>query len=369
MKKQKGVKKLPDGRYELRVQFPDPKTGRRVDLIRTVEAKSDIEAAYLRESLREEWLSSRVRKVERQRLKESLSAWLAKKDIAPSTRERYQYSIDHWSDVLGSYYVDAIDPEDVRETLLGWREAGLGVETINGRLRVLRTFAKDTRTLGIVESVSVLKATVHEEEADEDQGRGLSLEELRRWLKASEKIERPMWRIMLRLIALTGMRIGEAAALEWRDIDLEAGTVRIRRAVWRGIIGHPKAKASRREITLPVEIIEELRTYKRERQIDVGAITLDGIVFVSRTGGYVSNTGLRKNMLKTCRRASIDLGSRPALHCLRHTLNNLLRTSASELVRQAIIGHTDEKMGARYSKVDIEEKRSAIAAVIGMVRS
>jgi integrase len=263
-----------------------------------------------------------------------------------------------------------IQPEDVTNILEAWREGGYEAETINGRLRVLRTFAKDTRTPAIVESVHVLKKTVHEEEADEDQGRGLSREELHKWLGAVLKVEfrSHIWPPLLQLLAMTGLRPGEATALEWRDVDLEECAIRVRRAQWRGHVGHPKAKASRREIVITDAIASSLREMRREIQIDTGSIHVEGLVFPSpRTGGYVSNTGLRKNILRVCRAAKIDLGTRPAVYCLRHTVNNLLRTSAPELVRQSLIGHADAKMNARYSRVAIEEKRAAMGAVVALV--
>jgi integrase len=56
------------------------------------------------------------------------------------------------------------------------------------------------------------------------------------------------------------------------------------------------------------------------------------------------------------------------VHVLRHTLNNILRQAAPELVRQAIVGHADAATGKRYSNVGADEKRVALAAVVGMVK-
>jgi integrase len=37
------------------------------------------------------------------------------------------------------------------------------------------------------------------------------------------------------LAVTTGMRNGELLALQWRDVDLDAGTPRVRRTVWGGV--------------------------------------------------------------------------------------------------------------------------------------
>jgi integrase len=62
-------------------------------------------------------------------------------------------------------------------------------------------------------------------------------------------------------LAGTGCRVGEAVAVKWDAVDLEAGTVSIRanvvRAHGRGIIlqDHPKAKAGVRTIAMPAAIV------------------------------------------------------------------------------------------------------------------
>lgn len=95
-------------------------------------------------------------------------------------------------------------------------------------------------------------------------------------------------------------------------------------------------------------------------------------VFPSRRskakGGYVTKTHARKAMQRACAAAGIELGERPAVHCLRHSFNNLLRQDAPEIVRQALVGHADASIGERYSHVDVAEKRAAVASVVRLVR-
>lgn len=379
----KGVTDLEDGRYLIRAQFIDPKTGRRKDIIKTVEASSPEEAAYLRVKLRGDWLADRTHTPpSRPRFGESINAWLERKTLKASTRAQYTTSVRRWNDIFGDYWLDAVSPIDVEEVMQGWREAGLDPHTINGRLRVLRTFARQTRIESMVTAVSILPHDVREEEENEDNGRGLSLDELRAWLTALDLVwfSQRQWRPMLRLMAWTGLRFGEASSIEWDDVDLDACTIRIRRAVWRGKIDKVKARASKRLITIPEDVAEELKDLDHKRPL----------VFHSdkSESGYLSNTGLRKNMLLVCaqaarphaalttrKRSDIDtagarwLDGRPAIHCLRHTVNNLLRNAAPEIVRQAMIGHADEKMNATYSKVDVSEKRAAMAAVVSLVKA
>jgi integrase len=57
------------------------------------------------------------------------------------------------------------------------------------------------------------------------------------------------------LIVLAGLRIGEMLALRWCDVDLIAGTLRVRQTVYQGVFDTPKTKRSRRVVPLsPVAV-------------------------------------------------------------------------------------------------------------------
>jgi integrase len=78
----------------------------------------------------------------------------------------------------------------------------------------------------------------------------------------------PMWW----LIALRGLRRGEAAGLRWCDVDLEGGTITIaqqRIAYGRTVqVGPPKTAASRRTIPLDRATIRLLREHRSRHQAE-----------------------------------------------------------------------------------------------------
>ena len=82
-----------------------------------------------------------------------------------------------------------------------------------------------------------------------------------------------------RLLAMTGMRRGEALGLGWEDLDMEAGSVTIRRA-WIPVDGvaqfsEPKSKRSRRAIALDPVTLEALKAHAA-RQADEQACWQEG---------------------------------------------------------------------------------------------
>src|SRR3712207_16227 len=61
------------------------------------------------------------------------------------------------------------------------------------------------------------------------------------------------------LAITTGMRQGELLGLQWKDIDLEAGTVTVNRSAYDGKINPPKTEAGNRTIRLSILVVAVLR--------------------------------------------------------------------------------------------------------------
>ena len=59
------------------------------------------------------------------------------------------------------------------------------------------------------------------------------------------------WRTFFILLAMTGMRAGEALGLQWSDVDFEHNCIQIRRSAWYGKVQSTKSKKSATPITLP----------------------------------------------------------------------------------------------------------------------
>jgi integrase len=78
------------------------------------------------------------------------------------------------------------------------------------------------------------------------------------------------------LIALRGLRRGEAAGLRWADVDLDAGLAMIeqqRIANGRMItVGPPKTAASRRLVALDRHAVRLLREHRRRQRTEQKAV-------------------------------------------------------------------------------------------------
>ena len=140
---------------------------------------------------------------------------------------------------------------------------------------------------------------------------------------------------MVLLGVLTGLRIGEILGLQWRNVSLASGEIRVEQACYRGLIGSPKTKSSRRTLPVPELLLMALRRLHGQSAMRPE----DALVFHTRNGTPLSDTNLLHKYLKPAGR---KLGM-PWLswHTLRRTHATLLQHAGGSLRdAQAQLGHT-----------------------------
>lgn len=129
------------------------------------------------------------------------------------------------------------------------------------------------------------------------------------------------------VLAMTGMRRGELLAMRWRDADLDAGTVSVRRSVGvvktkgqhEQIIEGPTKTAKPRVIDLDPGTVAVLRVWKRER----GGMALqlardDALVFGNHEGVFRHPETFTKSVARCRRELGEDVIPAIRLHDLRH---------------------------------------------------
>ena len=90
-------------------------------------------------------------------------------------------------------------------------------------------------------------------------------EEIAALFKAAEN-EPFHWRMFITLAITAGIRRGENLGLEWSKIDLVNSIIDIKQTIVEGkngaLIKGPKSKASKRLVTLPPSVVDELKRYR-----------------------------------------------------------------------------------------------------------
>ena len=124
------------------------------------------------------------------------------------------------------------------------------------------------------------------------------------------------------LLFMTGMRIGEAAALQWSDIDFETGLLNINKTLYYKSMDEykfvdPKTQASVRTIYIDADTIRELKAWREVQQK-----VLKGCGFIlSYSGIPTSKHTLPRALEKLAGLAGVH---RIKIHSLRHSHASLL---------------------------------------------
>jgi integrase len=143
-------------------------------------------------------------------------------------------------------------------------------------------------------------------------------------------------RLLFQLLAATGLRISEAQALRWGDLNLdgEQPLVQVRRAYVKGTFKPPKSRYGRRAVPIDFELVRALRRARRESEWPGER----DLVFPSRRGTPLEYGNLHRRVLKP----AVEEAGVPwaAFHTFRHTCASRLFAQGRNAVQvQRWLGH------------------------------
>jgi integrase len=165
---------------------------------------------------------------------------------------------------------------------------------------------------------------------------------------------------------MTGFAPGELIALRWKDVDWEAGLIRVRRNYTRGRFGTPKRKRSSRSVPMPERVTAALKQHFK-RSNYTGA---DNLVFGHpETGAPFDASKMRKRFKVALKAAGVRS---IRFHDLRHTFGTRMAAAGAPLrTIQEWMGHSDYKtteiyadyapdpvQGARWSEAAFAEEEA-----------
>jgi integrase len=258
-----------------------------------------------------------------------------------STRVGYRRTIDTKAIPFFSKraaLLSELEPRDISQFVM-WlfnEEAQgrkLAVSTVRGHVAAVKVLLATAVEDGLIRHnpaagvrISKPGATGIEPDASEVR-RALDSDELGRFLRACE----PEWEPFFRLLAMTGMRIGEAIELRWRDVDFGAKRLRVRRQFYEGTVASPKSKHGSRDIPLSRAMSQLLWPLQ-------GAP--DDLVFVGPRGLRVDRAWLWRQQLEPARNAAGVPWA--TFHTFRHTCASILFAAGRNPKQvQMWLGHSD----------------------------
>jgi integrase len=230
---------------------------------------------------------------------------------------------------FGRLRLAEIEPRDVKRYVTTVAAEGRSWNTIRLALAPVRALFATALEEGLIRSnpaTGIRLPRPAADEAEEEESKALTEEQLGQVIAASP----PEWRTFVRFLAETGLRVGEAIALRWSDVDLGRRRVNVRRRFYKGDLAPPKSRYGKRTVPLSAGLGKELWLRR-------GSADDEALVFPARHRGIANASTAFRAVQAAGKAAGIE---RVGPHTLRHSCaTRLFRNGLNAKQVQLWLGH------------------------------
>ena len=238
-------------------------------------------------------------------------------------------------------------------------------------------YAIDNKWVSVNPTLKVQIRTKDKATNKKEKYKALPPEIRTKFLEALNKDDANFIKSLCVCLMFSGLRIGEALAIKWQNIDFENKTLKIKQAITQiskfdsegnvinrvTVVGDTKKTCSVREIPVADIVIETLKEWREKqilRQKTNKEVTADltartSFIFANDDGSVRTYSGTRKIFDRFKRRNNLHK-SNIHFHGLRHTFSIMLfEMNENPKVIQQLLGHRDVKTTITvYNSVDNE---------------
>ncbi len=362
--------------WELKWDLPrDPRTGKRVSRYKTVNGTKKDAQKELRRILTEldGGISVDSKKMT---VADLLRLWLrvyAKQEVSAKTFERYEQIVEtHLIPTFGTAPLHQLHEYHIQSAYVEWLKSGrrdgkggLSPQTVKHHHRLLHQAMGRAVKWKLIARNPV--DDVDPPSVDRAEIMTLKSDELNALIDA---VHGTQFYVPVLIAAATGMRRGEVLGLKWADVDFERTTLKVERSLQETKAGltlkPPKTKRSRRSITLPTFLIEELKRHRQEQRkhrIAVAPVYQDNdLVCAKEDGSFVSPEWLSRRFGDVVSKLDIP---QITFHGIRHThITHLLESGVHPKVASERAGHSSVAVTLDlYSHVSENLQREAASRI------
>jgi integrase len=200
--------------------------------------------------------------------------------------------------------------------------------TLTGILRHASKWNEDIKPVNISDLTMPPK--------EKSKPRFLSGREIKKLITAS----RGVFRTILLVLALTGMRINEVLGLRVEDVDFDNRLIHVTKSAYNGTLGTPKSDASAADIPLSATLAKALRGHLHSKHYRENPL---GVLFANRRLRPFSDNKLREKSLRPLLR-SLEM-KQVGFHAIRHGVaSELLNSGTSIVVVRDQMRHSDVRV-------------------------
>ncbi len=345
------------GTYKLCERYTDPQTGKKRKTSVTIESNSRT-ARKIAEELLLKKINGLITAGENAnaltltQLKEYYIE-AQKETVRKQTWYRNEYTIDHALEIIGGNTpIDRLSAKDIVTRL---KQSGKPHSTLNGyivRLKAMLRWGYENEYLDNISFVDRIKSFPDKERVVKLQDKYLETGELNQLL---ESMKNNRWKLLTQFLALSGLRIGEAMALNDSDIDKQyIHVTKTYQYVDNIIEDGVKTDTSNRDVFIQPELEKCIREIRSFRKTDMIRRGYRSSLFFPGKGGVIMSYEAYRMYLCRC---SKQIGHVITPHALRHTHVSLLAEKGVPLdVISRRVGHADSDI-TRKIYLHITEKR------------
>ena len=328
----------------------DPHTG--LEKVVSVKCKGTSEKAKQEAFKR---LTERIEKMNdpRVRLSAAVDSYIkeSERNLKPSSVRKMRIELEQFMNIIGDANMDSLTAGYIRKKLL---ESGRENRTLNGYMKIFKTFWMWAYRNDLFQSREVfdkLQSFQDTPKKERIQDKYLEPKELTTLLDAMSETR---WKLVTECLALSGLRIGELAAMTKSDISGNYIHVNKTYDANNKVVTSAKTYSSQRDVYIQDELkdcIRRINEYVKWQEEVTGITSI--LFFPDLDGGYMKYYTYRKylaeNSLKCLHRSICP-------HTLRHTHCSVLASRGMNL--QSIsdrLGHSDSKITKEIYLHKLEE--------------
>ena len=298
------------------------------------------------------------KKVNVKTYRELVSLWWDsyKNTVKPNTKKPVKSYLDaHLLPAFGEYRLDNLTTPVIQKQVNKWankanRQSKNAFDSYHKLVGLNKRILKYGVSLQLLEHNPATDVIVpRKKQEKKTEIKFLDKQELKQFLNYLDTLDQSKYKnlfniVLYKTLLATGLRIGEAMALEWSDIDLDNGVIDVNKTLNNRIeINSPKSMASYRQISIDKATILMLKQYKNRQQVKAWELgRSEKIVFSNFTGKYFDPNNIRNQLYKHFKNAGVP---NVRFHGLRHTHATLmLNAGMSPKDLQHRLGHSNITM-------------------------
>lgn len=290
--------------------------------------------------------------------KELASLWWDsyKNTVKPNTQQSTKGLLKvHILPVFGDYKLDKLTTPIIQQQVNKWADrANKGVKGAYANYNLLHNV--NSRILQYGVAMQLIQhnpardvIVPRKKQKEKTKIKFLDRQELKQFLNYLNTLDQSDYEslfdfVLYTFLLATGLRISEALALEWSDIDLESGVVSVNKTLNRyQEVNPPKSNAGYRDISIDKATILMLKQYKNRQQVQSWQLgRSEKVVFSVFTEKYAYACNLRRRLDKHFKKAGV---TNVSFHGLRHThATIMLYAGIQPKDLQHRLGHSDISM-------------------------